>query len=125
MLKNIFYFFLLIIVLAYCKAKTITVEGTYSGTLPCADCEGIKYVLTLKENMTYSEKIMYLGKSKSIEKNSGTYVIKNDSVVWLKDKMNGKGMNQFAIENKKLVMLNLTGQRIKSSFSNKYILSKS
>jgi uncharacterized lipoprotein NlpE involved in copper resistance len=40
----------------------VTVTGTYEGVLPCADCEGVKYVLTLKEDGTYAMESTYLGK---------------------------------------------------------------
>ncbi|MEQ6121740.1 copper resistance protein NlpE [Reichenbachiella sp. MALMAid0571] len=122
MVKKTLYPFLLILVLTNCKDQIVLTEGTYSGTLPCADCEAINYVLTLNRNMTYTENILYIGKSESKETNSGTYAIKNDSVVWLQNK--NKGMNQFAIGNQKLEMLDISGQRIKSSFADKYILSK-
>ena len=35
------------------SVKLPAVEGTYEGTLPAADCPGIKTVLTLKADSTY------------------------------------------------------------------------
>ena len=37
-------------------------EGTYTGTLPCADCEGIKVTITLNKDQTFVSKDIYLGK---------------------------------------------------------------
>src|SRR5690606_19199026 len=36
--------------------------GTYEGILPCADCEGIKTTIILKEDGTYSSKETYLNR---------------------------------------------------------------
>ena len=37
-------------------------NGSYTGTLPCADCEGLKTVLTLNDDGTYAISETYLGK---------------------------------------------------------------
>ena len=37
-------------------------EGTYTGVVPCADCEGISTTLTLNRDMTYALQTRYLGK---------------------------------------------------------------
>ncbi|MFN4763138.1 copper resistance protein NlpE [Gillisia sp. Q332] len=36
-------------------------EGSYSGVLPCADCEGIDTRLILRKDQTYQLKLRYLG----------------------------------------------------------------
>ena len=45
-------------------------EGTYKGIIPCADCEGIKTEITIKYDLTYVIKTIYLGKvdGKTFEK---------------------------------------------------------
>src|SRR5690625_4349907 len=40
-------------------------EGTYTGTFPCADCEGIAVKLKLNEDLTYVEEFDYLGTENS------------------------------------------------------------
>ncbi|MEM6516944.1 MAG: copper resistance protein NlpE N-terminal domain-containing protein [Bacteroidota bacterium] len=37
--------------------------GIYQGTIPCADCEGIKTKITLSKNGTFKRSVEYLGKS--------------------------------------------------------------
>ena len=45
------------------------ISGSYSGNLPCADCEKIIYQLHLNEDLSYRSKVIYKGKSDSpIEK---------------------------------------------------------
>lgn len=49
--------------------------GVYEGTTPCADCEGIKTVIALKEDKTYTLSMTYLGKpeSKNEYKQEGSF----------------------------------------------------
>lgn len=47
------------------QSKPVAVTaGTYAGVIPCADCEGIRMELTLKDNKTFSLKESYLGTPK-------------------------------------------------------------
>ena len=48
-------------------------EGVYQGTLPCADCEGIKTVITLLKDNSYKRATTYLGKSDKDIHESGTF----------------------------------------------------
>jgi uncharacterized lipoprotein NlpE involved in copper resistance len=41
--------------------------------MPCADCEGIQILLKLQEDLTYSIKSKYLGKSDSVFESGGTF----------------------------------------------------
>ena len=45
--------------------------GTYAGTLPCPDCQGIKTSLVLNPDGTYSMQEDYLGKDENKPKSSG------------------------------------------------------
>ena len=59
-------------------------EGTYVGTLPCADCEGIETELTINYDGTYSYKTTYLGKETEAEEVTGTFQWdENGSVITL------------------------------------------
>ena len=52
------------------RTEIMSSSQTFVGTIPCADCEGIKINLTLTyyldRSQKYSEKIQYLGKSSEI-----------------------------------------------------------
>jgi len=52
--------------------------GTYSGTLPCADCAGIAQQLTLVENGTFTLNVKYLGRSEDAYVIEGTFVWEED-----------------------------------------------
>lgn len=47
--------------------------GSYSGVLPCADCEGIKTTMTLNSDLTFMLTSQYLGKSNEIFTVSGPF----------------------------------------------------
>lgn len=47
--------------------------GTYEGTLPCADCEGIQTIITLNTDGTFSSKEEYQKEPNVIVENQGTF----------------------------------------------------
>ncbi len=55
--------------------------GTYEGTLPCADCPGIKTVLTINDDTTYELKSEYLEKEDGNFNQSGVYELAHDGKV--------------------------------------------
>jgi copper homeostasis protein (lipoprotein) len=57
--------------------------GTYRGTLPAADCDGIKTVLTLSSDSTYSLQSDYIGKKNGQFTTSGVYHIRHGKIVEL------------------------------------------
>lgn len=48
-------------------------HGTYEGILPCADCEGIKTIVTINEDNTYVVKDTYLGDDTTSFESKGTF----------------------------------------------------
>jgi len=48
-------------------------DGTYKGTIPCADCEGIEVNITLNTDETYKISYLYKGKSDSLFSASGKF----------------------------------------------------
>jgi len=48
-------------------------DGVYTGTVPCADCEGIKTMIQLNKDETYTMKTKYLGKSDEVFTVSGKF----------------------------------------------------
>lgn len=63
--------------------------GEYTGTFPCADCEGIKTELELKSDKTYELNEEYLGtktKNESEVKGSFSFDAQNPSIITLDDK---------------------------------------
>lgn len=57
--------------------------GTYEGTLPCADCGGIRTTLKINGDTTYELRSEYLGKKDSIFEESGIYNIVSENIIEL------------------------------------------
>lgn len=59
----------------------VSYAGTYEGTLPCADCPGIKTTLVLNDaDATYSLRQEYLNKEDGIFEENGTYEVNGDLI---------------------------------------------
>lgn len=102
------------------------VLASYSGTLPCADCEGIEVTLTLLSDSSFHKRNLYMGRKAegpgSNEFNdTGKYVMKGDTMV-LNDVKDAP--NKYLKTDSGLVQLDLEGKRIRSKMANKYVLRK-
>ncbi|MEJ2763413.1 copper resistance protein NlpE [Photobacterium sp. MCCC 1A19761] len=98
-------------------------NGTYQGTLPCADCDGIEVTLTLNMDGTYSLIENYLGKENGAFSSNGNFnwnAAGNTISVPTED---GAFAQYFVAENQ-LFRLDQQGQRITGDLAEKYILSK-
>lgn len=98
--------------------------GIYEGTLPCADCEGIKTVLELKSDKTFSLSQTYLGKSDS--KNEFT---QKGEFAWNQEgtmiRLRSESSRfQFKIGENQLWMMDLKGNIIEGDLADMYILKK-
>jgi uncharacterized lipoprotein NlpE involved in copper resistance len=99
--------------------------GVYEGTTPCADCEGIKTVLELKQDKTFILTQTYLGKYEDEEKEMG----EEGSFSWdetgSKISLNAKDGNiQFKVGENQLTMLDMSGNLITGELADFYILKK-
>lgn len=103
------------------KQVTFLTNGIWLGMLPCADCEVIDYQLNLKNDFTFKQKSVYKGKSEEQFVDDGEWSFISDSVIVL----NGSGENKlFLISGRELIMLDQDGNKIGSSFEDKYHLHK-
>lgn len=97
--------------------------GTYKGTLPCADCEGIETELTLTDDGKYTLKMTYLGKEETSFEKSGTYSWKEDgSTIVLSDITDAP--NQYFVGENRIFQLDMEGNRITGEIAEKYVLKK-
>lgn len=150
MKKSIFIFGMAVLTVIGCKnqeKKEVTVEenmdtmvsevidehnsqnaldwaGVYEGTLPCADCEGIKTVIEINEDNTYTLSQTYLkGPENSTDlKSEGTFSWNNSgSNITLK---NGDETMQYKVGENLLFMLDSEGKMVDGELSEFYILKK-
>jgi uncharacterized lipoprotein NlpE involved in copper resistance len=97
--------------------------GDYQGTLPCADCEGIKTQLILNADSTYSMTETYLGKGNDNPfKSTGNFSFGHTGSIITLDQ-HGDQRKYFVAENQ-LYALDQEGKKIEGNLSEHYILKK-
>lgn len=96
--------------------------ANWKGEIPCADCEGIAYLLQLQPNDSFYERSVYLGKPGDAFVDKGTWEMASDSLVTLK---NIAGETRFlAFRGDKLEMLDKDAKPINSPHASKYKLER-
>ena len=94
--------------------------GTYQGTLPCADCPGIRYTITLNGDDTYLLKTRYLEKGDSVFTESGAFTWDdNGAKITLADRG-----ERFQVGENQLFHLDMEGNRITGELADHYMLTK-
>ncbi|MEH6763668.1 copper resistance protein NlpE [Aequorivita antarctica] len=98
--------------------------GVYEGKLPCADCEGIKTVLELKSDKTFTLSQTYLGKPEVENEftQNGEFVWNNlGTMIRLRSE---SGHFQFKVGENQLWMLDDQRNVIAGDLAEMYILKK-
>ncbi len=105
--------------------NTLDWNGTYSGTMPCADCEGIKTLITLNSDLTCKVSRIYMGESNNVFTDSGTFSWdETKSKITLQLENDDKKLNQYLVGENVLIKLDVNGKLIESNLSEMYQLSK-
>ena len=97
-------------------------DGIYRGTIPCADCEGIKATVYLMRNNTFKTVYEYLGKDNVPFETSGKFTWnKEGNTVMLKS---GNEKTSYFVGENTLTQLNQDGSKITGALASKYMLTK-
>ncbi len=105
---------------AHNSRNSVDWAGTYQGTLPCADCPGIRYTITLNEDDSYLVETRYLEKSDSVFTESGSFKWdKNGGKITLADRG-----EKFQVGENQLFHLDMEGNRITGNLAKYYVLTK-
>lgn len=98
----------------------------YTGTLPCADCEGIDVSLQLNKNSSYIMNNVYTGSrvdsSNNSFKDSGTWSLHGSDTIYLTNKNNNT--TKYVKTESTLIQLDGDGNRITGPLANMFILHK-
>src|SRR5688572_16484805 len=101
--------------------NSIDWNGVYTGSLPCADCEGINTMIKLNKDLTYETETKYTGKSNEIYKSTGTFNWDNTgNKIILKNTNQNVGMIYYAVGENRLTQLDAEGNVINGDLANKY-----
>lgn len=105
--------------------NSLDLAGAYEGTLPCADCEGIRTTLNLNKDSLFTLKEEYLGKKNPMAFNSkGKWVIHRNTITLQFEKELQDRRVQYKAGENKLWLLDQEGQEITGSLADKYIMTK-
>lgn len=98
--------------------------GTYKGTVPCADCEGIETTITLKNDLTYEKVENYISEKKGNTFNTkGRFEWKDDGATIALISEDGTS-SLYKVAEGTLTMLDADGNEATGETANLYILTK-
>jgi uncharacterized lipoprotein NlpE involved in copper resistance len=98
--------------------------GYYSGTLPCADCEGIKTNLTINNDLTFTLETQYLGQMDNPFKTTGTFLWNDEGSIITLQNDGSDDTHHYQVGENILYKLDVNGNRIEGDLANMYILQK-
>lgn len=105
------------------KNKIADFYGTYEGTLPCADCGGIRTTLKINNDTTYELRSEYLGMKDGVFEESGVYRIMSGNVIMLITPSSGDKTYYKIIEGG-VALSDSTGKTASGKLAKHYILKK-
>ena len=99
-------------------------SGVYFGSLPCADCYGVKTSLALNANNTYILITQNLGKSPREFTEKGKFAWDEKSGIIVLTPKKGDGSRQFLVAENQLIELDAKGNRFTGKEAERYILRR-
>lgn len=100
------------------ELKTANIIGTYSGNLPCVDCDAIKTVLQLNRDYSYKLVYFYEGKSNDAFVKEGSWELDKNKLI-----LNGIDY-AYKVVREGLYQLDLSGNEITGDLADNYQLAK-
>lgn len=108
---------------AHNSRNSLDWAGTYSGTVPCADCEGIATTIMLEHSNAYTLKVRYLGKSDEVYTREGVFGWETDGNRIRMQGVDGAPL-RFLVGENQLFQLDEKGERITGGLEERYILHR-
>lgn len=104
--------------------NSLDYAGEYTGTTPCADCEGIGTVVTITYEGTFTKTIKYLGKDDdTVHAFEGDYSWNEAGNTITLEGLEDQPSHYFVGENM-LIQLDMDGNRVTGELAEMYILNK-
>jgi copper homeostasis protein (lipoprotein) len=108
---------------AHTSMNALDWAGTYTGTVPCADCEGIVTTLTIDRSNAYTLTLQYLGKSAEVYTKEGVFGWETDGNRIRMQGVDGAPL-RFQVGENQLFQLDEKGERITGGLEERYILRR-
>lgn len=104
----------------------VAYAGSYEGELPCADCDGIKTVIVLNEDGTYTKNQEYLGVEEPVTiSESGSFLANEDNtVLTLTSNESAEEKTMVKVEDGQISILKADGTPVEGEVAEKYVLVK-
>lgn len=96
--------------------------GTYEGTLPCADCDGVKTTLKINDDTTYGLRSEYLGKKDGVMEESGVYRTVGDVIELITPSSGDKTYYKYVDD--AVILCDSTGKVADGKLVEHYVLKK-
>lgn len=100
------------------------VAGTYEGTLPAADCPGIKTVLIINADSTYQLHQDYIDRKDGHDEASGVLQVLDGNVMMLVRPSSGEHTFYKVKDSKSIVMTDSLGNEPEGETAKLYVLTK-
>ena len=100
------------------------VAGTYEGTLPAADCPGIKMVLTINADSTYQITQDYIDRKDGHDEASGVFVVLDGNVLMLVLPSSGEHTFYKVKDGNSIVLTDSLGNEAEGESAELYVLKK-
>ena len=95
--------------------------GIYKGTIPAADCPGIRVTIVLNKDKTFTQQYLYIDRKDNEFNDSGTFEISRN-LLTTTDKEGEK--SYYKVEEGRIVMLDNDKQVIKGDLADMYVLKQ-
>ncbi len=129
------FLFLLVLLLPSCLVfdsqypvkgrPSVDWEGSYYGTLPCADCPGIETTIRLMRDKSFEKTTHYLEKGEELFEESGTFLWnKKGTTISLISASQPDERNYFQVMENNIVLLDQKGRKIATNHPELYTLEK-
>ncbi len=100
------------------------VAGTYEGTLPAADCPGIKMVLTINADSTYQMTQDYMERKDGHDEASGVFDVLDGNVLMLVRPSSGEHTFYKVKDGNSIVLTDSLGNEAEGESAELYVLKK-
>ncbi len=100
------------------------VAGIYEGTLPAADCPGIKTTITINADSTYQLKQDYIDRKDGHDETSGVLQVLNSNVLMLVRPSNGEHTFYKVKDAESIVMTDSLGNEPEGEMAKLYVLKR-
>lgn len=108
--------------IAHTRHATLDWIGTYAGVLPCADCPGVREIITLHKDHTYEITTQYVGRDDQLFRRGNVFSWVDGNTIRLEGVSAGPAL--YRVGANRLTLLGRDGKVIRGPLAARFILKK-